>query len=86
MNRLERLEQAHGMHAVRVHLIELVGVDPRHGPIREADCFRDHSGSRWVRELGETAEQFRERVAAEAVERAGPFVALISAERIKEAP
>lgn len=76
MNRLEKLEQAHGKSGTRIQLIERVIVDPRQGP-RDPEVYRDELGNRWTRESDEQFEQFHARVTAEAIAKAQPGIAVI---------
>jgi hypothetical protein len=76
MNRLEKLEQAHGVSGSQIQLIERVIVDPRQGRL-EHEVYCDKFGSRWTRELGEQFGEFRERVTAEAIALAQPRIAVI---------
>jgi hypothetical protein len=76
VNRLEKLEQAHGMSGSSVELIERVIVDPRQGELKP-EGYRDKLGNRWTREPGEEFKDFRERVTAAAIAAARPRVAQI---------
>jgi hypothetical protein len=76
MNRLEKLEQAHGMSGNSIELIERVIVDPRQGELKP-EVYRDKLGNRWTREPGEEFKDLRERVFAEAIALARPGIAVI---------
>ncbi len=77
INRLEKLEWAHGAAGSRVQCIEYVAVDP--GPKRhEPHAYRDELGNRWAREPGEKFEDFHERVTADAISFAHPKIAIIA--------
>lgn len=80
MNRLEKLEQAHGMSGSPIGLIERVIVDPRQGQL-QPEVYLDKLGNRWTREPGEQFKDFRERVTAEAIALAQPRIAQIIGER-----
>lgn len=76
MNRLEKLEQAHGISGSQIQLIERVIVDPRQCRL-EPEVYCDKLGNRWTRESGEQFKDFRARVTAEAIALAQPRIAQI---------
>jgi hypothetical protein len=79
LNRLARLEQAHGAVYGRVSCIERVIVDPMQRSSEPA-FYRDGLGNHWSREPDEPLNQFRARVTAEAIGMARPSVARIIGE------
>ncbi|WP_292530435.1 hypothetical protein [Methylocystis sp.] len=76
MNRLEKLEHAHGVSGSSIQLIERMIVDPRQGQLNP-EGYVDKAGNRWTRELGEQFKDFHERVTAEAIAHAHPRIAVI---------
>lgn len=80
MNRLEKLEQAHGVSGSSIEVIERIIVDPRQGQLKP-EVYHDKLGNRWTREPGEQFNEFRERVTAEAIAAARPRTAQIIGER-----